>query len=409
MTAALSELSVTEFVALARIGYLPRGLVVGACVYSAGTQYDWVVATREVEALSGAMREVRKRAVSRMRKQAAKMGADGVVEVRLEVEHQVWRNARQVARCVAVGTAVVFDRKRAPPSLRDAPSLRLSNGAPFDSDLSGADFVTLLECGLSAHHGGDGQLRLWSRSARPPAISRPRRRDLRVHPGVLRRTRDRHGTAPARSVRRVARREPGCTDWNRRNDSARVDVRRAERLWSTHRGVHGPRHCHCAPPFRRPASEHRNAQAARGRPARSLAIAKAGRPAGGDTLAEMLCEGMSVRSNGGLGVSVMATLLIVAAVAGDARADPPKDPTSASATTVTPTSRPDATPAASAPDSPASPATLDLSGPWLGTYALTLVQRGTGVTGTYAAAPGATGVVTPGAVTGTVSGVSTAS
>ena len=43
MTAALSELTVTEFLALARLGFVPKGMVVGSCVYSAGTQYDWTV------------------------------------------------------------------------------------------------------------------------------------------------------------------------------------------------------------------------------------------------------------------------------------------------------------------------------------------------------------------------------
>ncbi len=82
-----------------------------------------------------------------MRKQATSVYADGVVDVRLEVEHHLWRGGRQVAKCIAVGTAVSFDRAHAPAALRNAPSLRLSNKAPFDSDLSGADFVTLLASG----------------------------------------------------------------------------------------------------------------------------------------------------------------------------------------------------------------------------------------------------------------------
>jgi uncharacterized protein YbjQ (UPF0145 family) len=144
---ALSELGVTEFLALARIGFVPRGLVIGSCVFSAGSQYDWVVATREITSLSDAMRAARHSAIARMRKQAEQLGADGVVDVRLEVEHHLWRGARQVAKCIAVGTAVVFDREHAPAALRSAPSLRLSNGAPFDSDLAGGDFVTLLAAG----------------------------------------------------------------------------------------------------------------------------------------------------------------------------------------------------------------------------------------------------------------------
>ncbi len=148
MTPALSELGVTEFLTLARAGYLPRGLVTGSCVFSAGSQYDWQVVTGEVTALSHAMRTARQLAIKRMRQQAVELRADGVVDVRLEVEHHLWRGARQVAKCIAVGTAVTFDREHAPAALHGAPSLRLSNNQPFDSDLSGADFVTLLAAGF---------------------------------------------------------------------------------------------------------------------------------------------------------------------------------------------------------------------------------------------------------------------
>jgi uncharacterized protein YbjQ (UPF0145 family) len=145
--AALSELSVTEFLTIARVGFVPCGLVIGSCVFAAGTQYDWQVATGEITALSTAMRNARALAIKRMRAQAAQLGAEGVVDVRLEVEHHVWRGARQVAKCVAVGTAVRPDPTHAPANLRGAPSLKLGNGHPFDSDLSGADFVMLLTAG----------------------------------------------------------------------------------------------------------------------------------------------------------------------------------------------------------------------------------------------------------------------
>ncbi len=148
MTAALSELSVTEFLALSRMGFLPRGLCIGSCVFAAGSQYDWQVATAEVPGLSFAMHQARQLAIARMRFQAARFGAEGVVDVRLEVEHHLWRGARQVAKCVAVGTAIAFDREHAPAAFRSAPPLHLSNGQPFDSDLSGADFVTLLRAGF---------------------------------------------------------------------------------------------------------------------------------------------------------------------------------------------------------------------------------------------------------------------
>ena len=144
---ALSELSVTEFVMLARLGFLPKGLVIGSCVFSAGTQYDWYVQTAEVKTLSEALRQARHLAIERMRKQAQDLGAEGVVDVRLEVEHHLWRGARQVAKCLAIGTAVGWQSSYAPTEHASAPSLRLANGAPFDSDLTASDFVTLLSAG----------------------------------------------------------------------------------------------------------------------------------------------------------------------------------------------------------------------------------------------------------------------
>ncbi len=81
-----------------------------------------------------------------MRRQADDAGAEGVVGVRLSVEHHRWRGGHVVARFIAVGTAIAFDPTHAPPALASAPSLRLSTG-PFTSDLAGQDFVTLLRAG----------------------------------------------------------------------------------------------------------------------------------------------------------------------------------------------------------------------------------------------------------------------
>ena len=144
---ALSELSVTEFLTLTRAGYFPHGLVVGSCIYEAGNQYDWVVATQEVTALSHALRSARHLAIERMTRQAYQLGAEGVVEVRVNVEHDVWRGSRQVAKFVAMGTAIGFDPNRARPEHRGGPSLHLATGAPFTSDLTAPDFVTLLRAG----------------------------------------------------------------------------------------------------------------------------------------------------------------------------------------------------------------------------------------------------------------------
>jgi len=146
-TPAFSELSVTEFLTLARVGYFPHGLVIGSCIFEAGNQYDWKVATAEVTSLSHALRSARGLAVSRMREQAARLGAEGVVDVRVQVEHDVWRGARQVAKFVALGTAIGFDPTHLPMEQRNVPSLLLHDGTPFTSDLTGPDFVTLLRAG----------------------------------------------------------------------------------------------------------------------------------------------------------------------------------------------------------------------------------------------------------------------
>ena len=158
---ALSDLSVTEFLTLSRLGFLPHGLVIGSSVYEAapppGQGADFFAAlfggaqqqvqAGEVSSLSYAVRAARALAVHRMRAHAAQFGAEGVVGVRLQVEHHRWRGNHQVAKFVAMGTAVSFDREHGPVELQGAPSLRLYGDVPFTSDLSGQDFVSLLRAG----------------------------------------------------------------------------------------------------------------------------------------------------------------------------------------------------------------------------------------------------------------------
>jgi len=161
---ALSDLSVTEFLTLSRAGFLPRGLVIGASVYNAGTFtgesrgfFEAISAafagqapnypTGEAVQLSQAMRDARALAIHNMHVRAAEFGADGVVGVRLNVEHHQWRGGNQVAKFLALGTAISFDPYHAPAEFRQSPPLRLANGEPFTSTLSGQDFVALLRAG----------------------------------------------------------------------------------------------------------------------------------------------------------------------------------------------------------------------------------------------------------------------
>ncbi|HEY8088523.1 MAG TPA: heavy metal-binding domain-containing protein [Polyangiaceae bacterium] len=143
---ALSDLSVTEFLTLSRVGFLPHGLVVGSAIYDAGWT-NLSGRTQEVVSLSTAMRSARNEAVKRMRDQARKLHAEGVVGVRLSVEHHRWRGGHQVAKIVAIGTAVAADHAHSPDDLKGAPTLHLRDGRPFTSALSGQDFVTLLRAG----------------------------------------------------------------------------------------------------------------------------------------------------------------------------------------------------------------------------------------------------------------------
>jgi uncharacterized protein YbjQ (UPF0145 family) len=142
---AASDLSVTEFLTLSRVGFLPHGLVIGSCMYDAGFSVTWGYG--EVTQLSIAMRKARHLAVKRMRDQARELGAEGVVGVRLDVEHHTWRGGHVVAKFVAVGTAIAFDHEHGPEEFQHAPPLMLQGGKPFTSDLSGQDFVMLLRAG----------------------------------------------------------------------------------------------------------------------------------------------------------------------------------------------------------------------------------------------------------------------
>jgi uncharacterized protein YbjQ (UPF0145 family) len=148
VNAALSELSAREFVTLARAGYVPRGLAIGVSVYDAGFASLMSSSTRELTALSQAMHGARAMAMRRLSDEALRLGAEGVVGVRVDVEHHRWRGGHTVARFVAVGTAIAVDYSHGPEAIVRAPSLGLRDGVmPFTSDLSATDFVSLLRAG----------------------------------------------------------------------------------------------------------------------------------------------------------------------------------------------------------------------------------------------------------------------
>jgi uncharacterized protein YbjQ (UPF0145 family) len=128
-----SDLTVNEYLLIEDAGYEPLGLVLGTSIYHIGYQRRRWVRSHELEVLSEALYHARELAMRRMEEEAADLGADGIVGVRLEVRGFGARN--HTAEFLAVGTAV--RNRGAPPSTQ----------RPFSSDLSGQDFWTLLRTG----------------------------------------------------------------------------------------------------------------------------------------------------------------------------------------------------------------------------------------------------------------------
>jgi uncharacterized protein YbjQ (UPF0145 family) len=131
-----SDLSVDELILVHEAGFEPVGLVVGSSIYHIGYQFAGWGQSTEMTVLSRAMYEARYLAMSRMEREAAQLGADGVVGVRLEVGSHEW--GYHMSEFVAIGTAV---RAAA------GGEWKVKGGLPFTSDLSGNDFWTLIQAG----------------------------------------------------------------------------------------------------------------------------------------------------------------------------------------------------------------------------------------------------------------------
>jgi uncharacterized protein YbjQ (UPF0145 family) len=131
-----SDLSVNEFMLIREAGFDPVGLVVGSSIFHVGVQITAPTASRELDVLSQAMYSARHLAMTRMEAEADELDADGIVGVRLDIGRYEW--GANMAEFIAIGTAV----KHRGGELHRAP-----NGKPFQSDLSGQDFWTLLKTG----------------------------------------------------------------------------------------------------------------------------------------------------------------------------------------------------------------------------------------------------------------------
>jgi uncharacterized protein YbjQ (UPF0145 family) len=138
-----SDLSVNEFLLVREAGFRPLGLVLGSSVYHVGFQLGRWGRNQELQTLSQAMYHARELAMTRMEAEAAMLGADGIVAVRLDIEFKEF--GTDLAEFIAVGTAVKADESE--PA--GGGSWRNTKGQPFTSDLSGQDFWTLIQAGYA--------------------------------------------------------------------------------------------------------------------------------------------------------------------------------------------------------------------------------------------------------------------
>jgi uncharacterized protein YbjQ (UPF0145 family) len=131
-----SDLTVAEFLLVREAGFDPVGLVMGSSIYHVGYQRGRWTKNEEMTVLTQAMYHARELAMGRMEEEAATVGADGVIGVRLVAKRHAW--GEHMIEFVAIGTAVTAQK---------AGDHKAKDGKPFTSDLSGQDFWTLRASG----------------------------------------------------------------------------------------------------------------------------------------------------------------------------------------------------------------------------------------------------------------------
>jgi uncharacterized protein YbjQ (UPF0145 family) len=146
-----SDLSVDELTALRALGYEPVAQVLGSSLYQMGWintglspgfggmgpglggMYGWgAIEPQENQSLTRSLLEARARAVRRLVLEAKGLRADGVVGVRLTIQHWDW--AQGMSEFTVLGTAVRRIGAAPPPE-------------PFTSTLSGQDMSRLMATG----------------------------------------------------------------------------------------------------------------------------------------------------------------------------------------------------------------------------------------------------------------------
>jgi uncharacterized protein YbjQ (UPF0145 family) len=105
-----SDLTGQEFWLVLDKGYRPLGLVVGNCVFSMGAMRATLAGLRvafrgEVRQMSQLLYDARGLAMKRMKDEADRLGADGIVGVDLRIQEM---HNGEVIEVTAVGTAVKY-------------------------------------------------------------------------------------------------------------------------------------------------------------------------------------------------------------------------------------------------------------------------------------------------------------
>jgi uncharacterized protein YbjQ (UPF0145 family) len=134
-----SDLSVSAFALCHKLGLRPLSQVMGSSIYQVGYQAStWPMmmggsVLSELDTLSQAWNEVRRRALNRLELEATHAGADAVVAVQLRTGAHDW--AAGAIEYAVLGTAV--RRAGAPP-----------NEQPVLTELSLSDYMQLLNSGI---------------------------------------------------------------------------------------------------------------------------------------------------------------------------------------------------------------------------------------------------------------------
>ena len=130
-----SDLTVSEWSALARLGVSPITQVMGSSIYHVGWQATYYNVPTEVRVLSDAFNHSRRLALGRLLEEAQACRADAVVALRIDQGAHDW--AAGAVEFIAVGTAV-----RLPEELRDPA------GETVLCDLTGQEFALLCNAGM---------------------------------------------------------------------------------------------------------------------------------------------------------------------------------------------------------------------------------------------------------------------